>query len=198
MINRIDELCAATGQSRDAVLSVERLSLLTGLSEGDVQTLLSGGTVPVPDMDAMVRQRVCFLHKKHTVGGTPRDIREIATAIGQTTTWTKKLVAGEAKPNIVVGAHLAKFYGVPPGFLTDLPLEALQRELARILVDLEAQANPSRALDALGVVHIAGRTQHPGKELNLVELARMVADISSELETVRTTLQRLSNPEEKR
>ncbi|MFG3132910.1 hypothetical protein ACGFZU_35080 [Streptomyces tendae] len=192
---RIDELCTVTGKVRDELLNVESLARATGLSPTEVQLLLLGGTPPELDPDVRVRMRVRLLYERDDE--TSREIRDIAAGIGQTTTWTKKLVEGDAKPNLVVGHRLAKYYGVAPTFLTDPPAEALNRELQPILVDLEIEADPGKTLADLGLRHIARRNPHM-EQPNLVELAKMVAGIVNDLNKVTTTLQQLQEPEENR
>ncbi|MFF0698407.1 hypothetical protein ACFYU4_37955 [Streptomyces tendae] len=195
---RIRELSAASGKPVDDALSAARLSYVTGVTEQDVQTLLDGGTTPAVDPDVMVRDRVRFLYETRADAGNPRDIRDLAAAIDQTTTWTKKLVAGEAKPNILVGAALTKYYDVAGTFLTDSPADAVTRELQPILFDLQVATDPGKALKDLGVVHIAGRSPHLQEPANLTELAKMVASIASDLNQVNTQLQRMQNPGENR
>ncbi|CAL9326772.1 hypothetical protein [Streptomyces sp. SudanB91_2054] len=196
---RIRELSEVCGKPVDETLDAARLSFLTGVTEQDVRTLLAGGTAPAADLDVMVRDRVRFLYETRTDGkGNPRDIRDIAAAIEQTTTWTKKLVSGDAKPNILVGAALTKYYDVASSFLTDPPADAVNRELQPTLFDLQVATDPSKALRDLGVVHIAGRSPHLQEAPNLTELARMVASIASDLNQVNTQLQRMQNPEENR
>ncbi|MFM9629762.1 MULTISPECIES: hypothetical protein [Streptomyces] len=194
-LDRIRELIAICNKSHDEVLNVRRLSHLAGLSKSDVEILLAGGVPPETDPDVMVRDRVRFLYETHIgANGRRREIPSIAAGIGQTPTWTKKLVAGEAKPNILVGAQLADFYDVSPSFFTDLPAKALDRELQSILFDLEIEADPGRTLQELGVRHISGRSRSMNKG-ELAELAKMVANITDELTQVKNQMERLENPE---
>ncbi|MCG8971855.1 hypothetical protein [Streptomyces sp. CL12-4] len=193
-LSRIRELAAECGKPLGEVLNVARLSYVTGVSELDVQTLLDGGTVPEPEPEPMVRERVRFLYEHHkTEAGERRDQADIAAAIAQTTTWTKRLVEGLAKPNILVGAKLTQFYGVAPTFLTDSPADAVNRELQQVLFDLQVEADPSKALADLGVRHISGRSPQMN-EPSLAELAKMVANIASDLDE----LKRMQNPEGER
>ncbi|MFE1206362.1 hypothetical protein ACFW5V_32265 [Streptomyces sp. NPDC058762] len=196
---RIRELSEACGKPIDEVLNAARLSHATGVAEPDVQTLLAGGATPDIDLDVMVRDRVRFLYETRTDGeGNSRDIRDIAAAIDQTTTWTKKLVTGDAKPNILVGAALTKYYDVASSFLTDPPADAVNRELQPILFDLQVSTDPGKALRDLGVVHIAGRSPQLHEPTNLTELAKMVASIASDLKEVNNQLERMQNPGENR
>ncbi|MDI3102000.1 hypothetical protein QJ054_33740 [Streptomyces sp. AN-3] len=179
------------------MLDVTALSRATGLAEEEVRTLLDGGELPVPDeeLEAMVRQRVQFLYETNTgADGQPQDLRELAAELGQTTTWVKKLVAGEAKPNLVVGHALCRHYRVAASFLTDRPEEALNRELQPVLLDLEIEADPEQALRDLNVRSISGRSAMPEK-LDMSDLARMVANIAQDLDVV---MKRLETPEENR
>jgi hypothetical protein len=196
---RIEELCVLLGKRSKEVLDVQRLSHTSGVTTLDVQTLLAGNVPPEDDPDVMVRRRVRFLYEAYTGDdGQPRDIRDIATAIKQTTTWTKKLVHGEAKPNIHVGSALCKLYGVDNGFLTDSPAEALNRELRPILIDLEVEADPEQALKTLGVVHISGRNPSQLQHTELTALAKMVAQMSNQLDGVKDRLERMGYTEEDR
>ncbi|MBB4902613.1 hypothetical protein [Streptomyces griseomycini] len=183
------------GKPLDEVLNTARLSQATGVTETDVRTLLDGGEPPTEDPDAMVRRRVRFLYETHTGDdGQPKDVRDIAAAIGQTTVWVRRLVAGDAKPNLVVGHALCKYYGVAPGFLTDSPADALNRELQPVVFDLEVQADPEKTLADLGVRSISGRSPMMEKQ-NWVALAQMVASMAEELRSVNTKLDRLQNSE---
>ncbi|WP_345670785.1 hypothetical protein [Streptomyces similanensis] len=164
------------------------LSRASGLPEEDVETLLAGGTPPDVEPDVRVRQRVRFLYESHVNSdGQPKEIRDLADVIGQTTTWTRKLVAGEAKPNLMVGHLLTKYYNVAPTYLADPPDEALNRELQRPLRDLEIEVDPSQALKNLGVVHVAGRSADLTNP-DLTALARMVASIAEDLAEVKFRL----------
>lgn len=192
-LSRIRHLCRSLGRQMDAVLDVAHLSTATGLTEDEVRTLLDGGELPAEDPETMVRQRVRFLYERHTGDdGQPRDVRDIAAAIGQTPVWVRKLVAGEAKPNLVRGHALCRYYGVAASFLTDSPTDALNRELQPVLLDLEIEADPEQVLRELNVRSITGRSPMMGKP-NLTDLARMVANIAQELDLVK---RRLPNPEE--
>ncbi|MFF8730129.1 hypothetical protein ACF073_27160 [Streptomyces sp. NPDC015171] len=197
LLRTVEELCSDSGKNPDEVLDAAELSRATGVPETDVQTLLAGGTPADVKPDTMVRDRVRFLCNQHAAAdGSVKDINEIASAIEQTPTWTKKLVAGEAKPNIIVGAALCKLYGVSPNFLTDQPAEALRRELRRIAFDLKAEANPAQVLADLDVRHISGRSNYSKPEL--AQLARLVASIVTDLDTVQSGLKRLGYEEDPR
>ncbi|MFC9931862.1 hypothetical protein [Streptomyces sp. NPDC127190] len=196
LLRSVEELCVVSGKSADDVLDVTALSLTTGLTEADVRTLLAGGAPAEVKADVMVRDRVRFLYERHTTAdGTPQDIHDIAAAIDQTTTWTRKLVAGEAKPNIIVGAALCKAYGVPADFLTAQPADALRRELRRIVFDLKVETNPGQVLADLNVRSVNGRRSSYNKP-ELAQLAKLVASIVSDLDTVRGELKRLGNQED--
>ncbi|MEU2968985.1 hypothetical protein ABZ687_28910 [Streptomyces ardesiacus] len=194
-LSRIKELCQASGRSTDDVLRVADLSRATGLVEADVRTLLSGGELTAPDPEDMVRQRVQFLWELNSTEQTQaQDLRELAAAINKTTVWARKIVAGEAKPNLVVGHALCKYYRVANSFLTDLPEDALNRELQPVVLDLEIEVDPEQALRDLNVRSISSRsavTEQP----DMSELARMVANIAEELDIVK---KRLETPEETR
>ncbi|GAA3076911.1 hypothetical protein [Streptomyces glomeratus] len=192
---RIEELRESCGLGRDEVFDTARLSYQTGVSEDGVRTLLDGQELNDQGAEARVRHRVTFLYESRRNGqGTSFDIREIAAAIGATTTWTRKLVTGEAKPSIVAGHDLAKFYGVSTGFLTDSPADALNRELQSVLFDLEVRADPEKRLKDLGVAHIAGRTSEWSRD-QLVEVTRMVASIAKDLQRVANTVARMEQEE---
>ncbi|MGQ4464660.1 hypothetical protein ACN6LC_003766 [Streptomyces violaceoruber] len=193
---RIDELCRVLRKSREDVLDVARLSRLTGLTGTVVELLLAGGSAGPVEPEAMVRERVRFLFE-HYSRGDLNQVPTLATVIQQTPTWTKKLVLGQAKPNIFVGAALCKHYGVDSNFLTDSPDDALKRELKQILFDLELEADPSKTLAELGVVHVSRRA--PMGDPDYTALAKMVADIvKDELRPVTHRLDRLELPEDER
>ncbi|MCT9105246.1 hypothetical protein [Streptomyces mirabilis] len=196
---RIKELCTRLGKPLENVLHVPRLARTTGLTTAEVQTLLSGNVPLEVDPDIIVRQRVRFLYEAHTGDdGQPRDIHEIAASIKQTPTWTKRLVQGEAKPNLVVGHALCKFYGVETSFLTDSSAEALSRELRNIRIDLEVEADPQQALRTLGVVHISARNTEQFKDMQLASVAKMVAKITDDLDGVKDKLERMGYAEDDR
>ncbi|MCD9875656.1 hypothetical protein [Streptomyces guryensis] len=198
-VARIADLCRASGKSLDKELGVARLSRAAGVIESDVETLLAGGTPPEPDTDVMVRDRVRFLYRTHTnADGKPRDIHDIAAAIRQTTTWTRKLVSGEAKPNLVVGHALCKYYGVALGFLTDPPADALKRELQISRFNLEVEVDPEQALRELGVMHMTSRNPNGFERSQLAAIAKMVTSITSDLDMVKLQLNRLGTPEDGR
>ncbi|MFJ3365791.1 hypothetical protein [Streptomyces anthocyanicus] len=193
---RVDELCRALRKSRKDVLDVRSLSRATGLTETVVELLLAGGSAGTVEPEAMVRERVRFLFENYSRGDL-NQVPVLATVIQQTPTWTKKLVLGQAKPNIFVGAALCKHYGVDSDFLTDFPEDALQRELKKILFDLELEADPSKTLAELGVVHVSRRAAHGDPDYTA--LAKMVADIvQAELRPVTHRLDRLELPEDDR
>lgn len=190
---RIDELCRLLRKSREDELDAKRLSLATGLTRTDVELLLAGGSVGPVEPEPMVRERVRFLFE-HYSRGDLNQVPTLATVIQQTPTWTKKLVLGQAKPNIFVGAALCKHYDVDSDFLTDFPDDALKRELKKILFDLELEADPSKTLAELGVRHVSRRTPFGDPDFNA--LAKMVADIvKDELRPVTDRLERLELPE---
>ncbi|MFJ4788597.1 hypothetical protein [Streptomyces sp. NPDC088794] len=193
---RIDELIARSGRRRQEALNFRRLSLATGLNESEVELLLAGGTLEEEDSDDMVRQRVRFLYERHTgPDGGPRDIRDIAAALAQTTTWTRKLAEGKAKPSLVTGSRLTKYYGVAPTFLTDAPDDALNRELQSVLFDLEVHVDPAKTLREMGVVHMSGRSPLMSKP-DLESLARMVASLSTDIDHVKRVVDHhLADPE---
>ncbi|MBV1940799.1 hypothetical protein KUF83_30150 [Streptomyces sp. BV286] len=195
-LHRIDELLRICGLDRAERLDIQRLSYDTGVPREDVTALLAGGQPHPTDADSLVRDRVRFLYEVHTnADGEPFDIRDIAAALGATTTWVKKLVAGQAKPSITAGADLARFYGVAPTFLTDSPAEAVNRELQSVVFDLEITADPEKKLKDLGVTHIAGRSITMWGQGELVEVAKMVADITNSLKVVNTKIARMESPE---
>ncbi|MFJ5534697.1 hypothetical protein [Streptomyces sp. NPDC093261] len=192
---RIEELRELCDLDRDDVLDMARLSYQTGIPEDGVRALLAGEELSDQDAEARVRHRVTFLYEsRKSRQGASFDIREIAAGIGATTAWTRKLVAGEAKPSIVTGHDLAKFYGVPAGFLTDSPADALNRELQQVLFDLEIRADPEKKLKDLGVAHIAGRTSEWSRD-QLVEVTKMVASIAKDLQRVASTVARMEQEE---
>ncbi|MFI5990323.1 hypothetical protein ACIBAC_00515 [Streptomyces sp. NPDC051362] len=180
---RIADLRVACGRDPDTCPDVAQLSYDTGVSEEDVRILLEDGE-PVPvDPDTRVRDRVRFLYETRTEAGEPHDIHTLAAAIEATPTWTRKLVAGDAKPSIVAGHQLARHYGVAATFLTDSPVDAVNRELQAVVFDLEVEADPERKLKDLGVAHIAGRTAGWDRA-GLAEVVKMVADIQAGLNKV--------------
>ncbi|MGW4951564.1 hypothetical protein [Streptomyces parvulus] len=195
-LDRVDELCRALGKSRKDVLHARRLSRATGLPETVVDLLLAGGSAGPVEPELMVRERVRFLFD-HYSRGDLNQVPVLADVIQQTPTWTKKLVLGQAKPNIFVGAALCKYYEVDGSFLTDFPDDALKRELKKILFDLELEADPTKTLAELGVVHVSRRA--PFGDPDYTALARMVADIvKDELRPVTNRLDRLELPEDER
>ncbi|MEU7426255.1 hypothetical protein [Streptomyces sp. NPDC040750] len=194
---RIEELCTAYGFDRGEVLDTARLGHDTGVPEEDVRSLLDGREVDERDPDARVRQRVVFLYaSRGGAGGERFDVREIAAAIGATPTWTRKLVTGEAKPSIVAGHALARFYGVATAFLTDPPADALNRELQPVLFDLELRADPERKLRDLGIVHVNARGSGWTRD-QFTEMTRWVANIAKDLQRVADTVA-MMEPEENR
>ena len=195
---RIDELCAACGISPADELNVQDLVYNTGISAEDVQALLAGREVNDQGADARVRSRVTFLYEtRMDLDNLPADISKIAAAIEATPVWTKRLVSGEAKPSIVTGHSLAKFYGVPAGFLTDSPADALTRELQSVVFDLEVRAEPEKKLKDLGVRHITGRSPGWSKD-QLVEVAKMVQGIALDLQRVGNIVARMEEQEDHR
>ncbi|MFD5856139.1 hypothetical protein [Streptomyces chartreusis] len=197
---RIEELIALSGRARDEVLNIRELSHATGLYESEVELLLAGGhldELDEEDQEALVRQRVRFLYEQHRgPNDGPRDVREIAAAIGQTPTWTKKLVEGTAKPSLVSGSRLTKYYEVAATFLTDSPDEALNRELRPVLFDLEVEADPGKTLKEMGVLHLSSRSPVLGKQ-DLAALAKMVASIHTNLDQIQRVLDQTTDPEGK-
>ncbi|MFE6639508.1 hypothetical protein ACFVFT_38660 [Streptomyces tendae] len=192
-LSRIKELCQASDRTPDDVLNVPALSRSTGLTEVEVRTLLDGEELSAPDPEDMVRQRVQFLWELNSTEAThAQDLRELAAAINKTTVWARKIVAGEAKPNLVVGHALCKHYRVANSFLTDLPEDALTRELQPILLDLEIEADPEQVLRDLNVRSVSSRSAVAGQP-DMADLARMVANIAEELNVVK---KRLETPKE--
>ncbi|MDH6218024.1 hypothetical protein [Streptomyces pseudovenezuelae] len=192
-VARIEELIAKSGRRLAEVLDTKRLALASGLTEPEVELLLAGGMPEEEDPDDMVRNRVRFLYESHTgPNGGPRDIRDIAAAIDQTTVWTRKLADGKAKPSLWTGSQLTKYYKVAATFLTDAPADALNRELQRNLFDLEVEADPAKALRDMGVVHMSGRSPLMTKP-DLAALARMVAELQFDFDRVRRVVDHLAN-----
>ncbi|MGW1363037.1 hypothetical protein ACWCQP_37215 [Streptomyces chartreusis] len=193
---RIEELIPESGRPRHEVLNVRELSHATGLYESEVELLLAGGNLKEEeDQEALVRQRVRFLYEQHTgANNGPREITEIAAAIGATPTWTKKLTEGTAKPSLISGRRLTKYYEVAATFLTDTAEEALNRELQPVLFDLEVEADPGKTLKEMGVLHLSSRSPVLGKQ-DLAALAKMVASISTDLDAVKRVLAEKTDPE---
>ncbi|WP_284117642.1 hypothetical protein [Streptomyces fragilis] len=190
---RYRELLAECGL--DTETHIPGLVTNTGVSEPDVRALLNGEHVPLDDPDDRVRRRVCHLYESRTdLDGRPADIRDIAAALNATPTWTKKIVAGQANPSLTAGHVLCQYYGVPSDFLTATPADALNRELGKIVFDLEVKADPERILAALGVRHVAGRGPNWGGD-HLGAVAHMVAGIRESLATVEEPLARLEGGE---
>ncbi|MFF8932360.1 hypothetical protein ACF1AO_34415 [Streptomyces longwoodensis] len=190
---RIDGLCRTLRRSRAEVLNAVDLSRRTGLTPTVVELLLVGGSVDTPEEEAMVRDRVVFLFETRS-GGDLNKVSAIARQIGATPTWTKKLVLGQAKPSLIAGAKLCRYYGVDSDFLTDSPEDALKRELRKTLFDLEVEADPGKALQEMGVSHVTRRSSLG--DPNLAALARMVASIvKDELRPVKERMDRLESLE---
>ncbi|MFJ6084493.1 hypothetical protein ACIQI8_24125 [Streptomyces sp. NPDC092369] len=76
--------------------------------------------------------------------------------------------------------------------LAEAEVELLNRELRKILFDLEVEADPAKALRAMGVVHMSGRSPLM-KKPDLAALARMVAELPFDVDRVRRAVDHLAN-----
>ncbi|WP_448320935.1 hypothetical protein [Streptomyces sp. CO7] len=163
----------------------------TGVPEPHLRALLEGHTLPPDDPDDRVRRRVRYLYESRPDGtDKAADVRKLAAALHSTTTWVKRILAGDAKPSLTAGHDLCRYYDVPSDYLTAAPDEAVHRELQRLVFELEVKVNPNKTLADLGVRHVAGRGGNWDSDA-IVAVAAMVADIRNSLGAVEGALARL-------
>ncbi|MEV6680647.1 hypothetical protein AB0N09_27855 [Streptomyces erythrochromogenes] len=140
----VELLLEQTGLDRSSVLNLKELAHQTSLSEKELRTLLAGKKLPpIKDFDAEVVRRIKFLQATRLrevegPGGTtykkPYSSAAIAQACGMTPAWLSALLAKPKAPNLDHSAHLADFFKVPVGFLTDQPAKGLARVLNDIVI----------------------------------------------------------------
>ncbi|MFF7838570.1 transcriptional regulator [Streptomyces ossamyceticus] len=139
---RLDALTARTGADRGQLLDVCALSERTALGEDVVRTLLDGGEPPGDRIDDRVRGRVRALHTAYLARSGKRTVdvcKEVAERLSISPEWARQLLLGKKMPNVPDLTELAAFFGVEEGvrFFTDPAAAVLDRELRRVLEDLE-------------------------------------------------------------
>ncbi|MFD2689291.1 transcriptional regulator [Streptomyces phyllanthi] len=161
---------------RGELLGVRGLSRRTALRESEVEALLSGAEPPDEPVDDRVRGRVRALHEAYLArtGKRTADVcKEVAARLGISPEWARQLLLGKKMPNVPDLTELARFFGTEHGtmFFTDPAATALNRELDRLLRELEGAAQDGAALLQFatrhGVVTLAlrsGRRLTPRKQ----------------------------------
>ncbi|MEW2402802.1 helix-turn-helix transcriptional regulator [Streptomyces sp. NPDC046862] len=166
---RIEARISENGLARGELLDVTDLSRRTALRESEVEALLSGATPVDEPVDDRVRGRVRALHEAYLArtGKRTTDVRrEVADRLGISPEWARQLLLGKKMPNVRDLTELARFFGVAHGtmFFTDSAATALNRELGRVLGELEGARDDQGPLLKLatrhGVVTLALRAGH--------------------------------------
>lgn len=162
---RLDALAARTGADRGQLLDMTALSERTALGEDVVRTLLDGGEPPGDRIDDRVRGRVRALHTAYLARSGKRTVdvcKEVAERLSISPEWARQLLLGKKMPNVPDLTELAAFFGVEEGvrFFTDPAAAVLDRELRRVLADLEGDGDDGPLVEFAtrhGVVTLALR-----------------------------------------
>ncbi|MFF9039606.1 transcriptional regulator [Streptomyces sp. NPDC014892] len=167
-LTRLDARIAEAGADRGRFLDAEALAERTGLGADEVRALL-GGAAPVAErVDERVRRRVRAVHEAYVARSGKRagEVgREVARRLSISPEWARQLLLGKKMPNVPDLTELAEFFGIEEGvrFFTDPAATVLNRELGRVLAELEEDAADDGPLVEFatrhGVVTLALRGQ---------------------------------------
>ncbi|MFG2972341.1 helix-turn-helix domain-containing protein [Streptomyces sp. NPDC048331] len=135
---RLHDLIEKADLDWSVALDPEPLALSTGLPLSVVTMGLHGREMPVLDLHRQVHQRLEFLRShRPRPDGKPYSQKEIGDGAGLTPQWSGQLLNGGKKPSLEHAARIEDFFGVPRGFLTATPSQALDRALGERVAELQ-------------------------------------------------------------
>ncbi|MFJ3876791.1 transcriptional regulator [Streptomyces sp. NPDC090077] len=130
---RIADLGAKLGRSREEVLVPQELHLASGVPLDVVRALLQGRPAGEPDIHERFRQRLDLLHGTFLKDNGRRFSHgEIARQSGISRQQVQALLGGDRRPTMDHCARLERFFGRPAGFLQSEDTEALGCALAAV------------------------------------------------------------------
>nr|WTA23940.1 helix-turn-helix transcriptional regulator [Streptomyces sp. NBC_00853] len=135
---RLQDLIVKADLDWAIVLDPGPLALSTGLPLSVVAMGLHGREMPLMDLHKQVHQRLAFLRShRPRPDGKPYSQKEIGAGAGLTSQWSGQLLNGGKKPSLEHAARIEDFFGVPRGFLTATPSQALDRALSEKVAELQ-------------------------------------------------------------
>lgn len=194
---RVIDLAAELGRSRDDVLNVSELHLATGVPIAVVESLLQGESAGEPNRQERFKQRLKAIQALDVQGNKRKHSQAaIARQTGISRQQINALANGERKPTMDHCALIEAFFGRPAGFLMSEDAAAVNGALLRLemslLKEVAEQDTPAPTLAGLLAVHgvegIAARAallptdDHRDRVLRMIE--RPMTE--SESETGRT------------
>ncbi|GGZ56092.1 helix-turn-helix transcriptional regulator [Streptomyces subrutilus] len=136
----LEELIEEAELDWDEVLDPGALSFSTGLAVAAVRAGLSRRELPQTGFQQQVAQRLEFLRATRPgPDGARRTKAEIAEGTGVTPQWVGELLKGRKVPKLEHAARIEDLFGVPRGFLTATPSQALDRALRERLEGEQAR-----------------------------------------------------------
>lgn len=148
-VERVVDLGAKLGRTRDEVLVPEELHFASGVPLDVVRALLQGRPAGEPDIHERFRQRLDLLHETYLKeNGRKFTHGEIARQSGISRQQVQALLGGDRRPTMDHCARLERFFGRPAGFLQSEDTEALSCALAVVEKSLlqEHQEHSERGL----------------------------------------------------
>ncbi|MER5813395.1 helix-turn-helix transcriptional regulator [Streptomyces sp. NPDC002033] len=132
-VERVVDLGAKLGRSRDEVLDPDKLRLASGVPLDVVRALLHGRPAGEPDIHKRFRQRLDLLHGTYLKeNGRRFSHGEIARQSGISRQQVQALFGGDRRPTMDHCARLERFFERPAGALQSEDAEALSCALAVI------------------------------------------------------------------
>ncbi|MCX5380392.1 helix-turn-helix transcriptional regulator [Streptomyces sp. NBC_00091] len=130
-IERVVDLGAKLGRSRDEVLDPGKLNAASGVPLDVVQALLEGRAAGEPDIHERFRQRLDMLHGTHLKeNGRKYSHGEIARESGISRQQVQALLGGDRRPTMDHCSRLERFFRRPAGFLQSEDADAVSCALA--------------------------------------------------------------------
>ncbi|MGW1363047.1 helix-turn-helix domain-containing protein [Streptomyces chartreusis] len=174
-IATIKEQVAALDLALDDLIEYEEITYRTGIPGVVVRRLFAGDDVAWQDLNLSFTERLRFLHETRLA---PNQKRYTVTAIAERVQISKesvsKMLNGQRKAGLEVGADLERFFKVAPGFFTNSGSEALLSVLGSKIESL----NYLLLLKAKGVRHIAlrgGLVEGDDRMAHQVRMAMQIA-----------------------
>ncbi|MGZ9928604.1 helix-turn-helix transcriptional regulator [Streptomyces sp. NC-S4] len=155
---RVIDLAAELGRSREEVLDAAELHLATGVPTAVVESLLRGESAGEPNRQERFRQRLKVVQALDVQGNKRKHSQAaIARQTGISRQQINALANGERKPTMDHCALIEAFFGRPAGFLMSEDAAAVNGALLRVemslLKEVAKQDKPAPTLVDLLAVH---------------------------------------------
>ncbi|MFF4448174.1 helix-turn-helix transcriptional regulator [Streptomyces sp. NPDC001502] len=198
---RVIDLAAKLGRSRDEVLNAGELHLATGVPTAVVESLLRGESAGEPNRQERFRQRLKVIQALDVQGNKRKHSQAaIARQTGISRQQINALANGERKPTMDHCALIETFFGRPAGFLMSEDAAAVNSALLlmemSLLKEVAKQDQPAPTLATMLAVHgvegIAARAallptdDHRDRVLRMIE--NLMAESAAETGAARNAV----------